>query len=301
MPKVIAAGETITIPAGRMAILPNVQVDGTLDIQGEVFIPSGSTTSSVVTKVTSTDNAIVRFNGTTGDVQNSGVTIDDSNNINFPTGARITGDFSNSTYSNRVALQTSALNSLTGVEILPSGTATDSKLNTSNNSDIANASIMSIGCNSTYSYLYAGKRGTGSYLPIDFLTSDTQRMRIDTAGNVLVTNSGGGLGYGTGAGGTVTQLTSKSTAVTLNKPTGKIITSNSALASGVYISFTVNNTLVTDKDVVILTGHSFGYNYRIEINSIANGYFAIRIANVTAGSLSEALVINFTVIKGATA
>ena len=36
---------------------------------------------SKVAKVTSTDNAIVRFNGTTGDVQNSGVIIDDNGNI----------------------------------------------------------------------------------------------------------------------------------------------------------------------------------------------------------------------------
>ena len=43
IPKVIASGETITIPAGRIAVLPNVQVDGTLNISGEVFIPSGAT------------------------------------------------------------------------------------------------------------------------------------------------------------------------------------------------------------------------------------------------------------------
>lgn len=41
-PKVIGAGESVTIPAGRMAVLPNVQVDGTLNIEGEVFIPTGS-------------------------------------------------------------------------------------------------------------------------------------------------------------------------------------------------------------------------------------------------------------------
>ena len=46
VPKVIASGETITIPAGRVAVLPNIQVDGTLDIQGEVFVPSGSTYGS---------------------------------------------------------------------------------------------------------------------------------------------------------------------------------------------------------------------------------------------------------------
>lgn len=37
--------------------------------------------NNLVTKVTSTDNAIVRFNGTTGEIQNSNITIWDSNNI----------------------------------------------------------------------------------------------------------------------------------------------------------------------------------------------------------------------------
>ena len=43
VPKVIASGETVTIPAGRVAVLPNVQVDGVMNIEGEVFVPSGST------------------------------------------------------------------------------------------------------------------------------------------------------------------------------------------------------------------------------------------------------------------
>lgn len=43
VPKVIGAGESVTVPAGRVAVLPNVQVDGTLNVQGEVFIPSGAT------------------------------------------------------------------------------------------------------------------------------------------------------------------------------------------------------------------------------------------------------------------
>lgn len=41
VPKVIGAGESVTVPAGRVAVLPNVQVDGTLNIEGEVFILSG--------------------------------------------------------------------------------------------------------------------------------------------------------------------------------------------------------------------------------------------------------------------
>ena len=43
VPKKIEAGESVTVPAGRVAVLPNVQVDGTLNVEGEVFIPSGAT------------------------------------------------------------------------------------------------------------------------------------------------------------------------------------------------------------------------------------------------------------------
>lgn len=43
VPKIIGAGENVTVPAGRVAVLPNVQVDGTLNVEGEVFIPSGAT------------------------------------------------------------------------------------------------------------------------------------------------------------------------------------------------------------------------------------------------------------------
>lgn len=45
-----------------------------------------------VTKVVSTDNAVVRFDGTSGEVQDSGVTIDDSDNLAVPGNAVVTGD-----------------------------------------------------------------------------------------------------------------------------------------------------------------------------------------------------------------
>ena len=51
IPKTIASGEMITIPAGRVAILPNVQVDGVLNIEGEVFIPSGATLGDLETQL----------------------------------------------------------------------------------------------------------------------------------------------------------------------------------------------------------------------------------------------------------
>lgn len=50
-------------------------VNGTIQENGTAL------SSKYVATVTSTDNAVVRFNGTQGAVQNSGVTIDDSNNL----------------------------------------------------------------------------------------------------------------------------------------------------------------------------------------------------------------------------
>ena len=51
VPKVIGAGESVTVPAGRIAVLPNVQVDGTLNVEGEVFIPSGATSDDLESKI----------------------------------------------------------------------------------------------------------------------------------------------------------------------------------------------------------------------------------------------------------
>lgn len=111
-----------------------------------------------------------------------------------------------------------------------------------------------------------------------------------------------GLGYGTGAGGTVTQATSKSTAVTLNKPTGQITMNNAALAASAPVEFTFNNSLLSSSDLLIVTGvWGFSPNYRIDGGGVMAGASRIRITNITGGSLSEAVVINFAIIKGAVA
>ena len=52
---VIATGESVTVPTGRMAVLPNLQVDGELVVDGEVFVPSGSTISSTEIRLIASD------------------------------------------------------------------------------------------------------------------------------------------------------------------------------------------------------------------------------------------------------
>lgn len=131
-------------------------------------------------------------------------------------------------------------------------------------------------------------------------TGDTMSgSLVVTSGNVLVAGLGY-LGYGTGAGGTVTQLTSKGTSVTLNKPTGEIITSNEALVSNAETVFVVNNSLVTTRDGVTVNSSSTN-KYTTICQGVFSGGFYIRVKNVTGGSLSESFSINFDITKGANA
>ena len=110
------------------------------------------------------------------------------------------------------------------------------------------------------------------------------------------------LGYGTGAGGTVTQLTSKSTGVTLSKMTGQITLNNAALASATTVSFTLTNTNIAAGDVLILNHVSGGTAGAYTLNAQCGaGSASINVRNVTGGSLSEAAVIGFALIKAVTA
>jgi len=135
-----------------------------------------------------------------------------------------------------------------------------------------------------------------------FNTSGVERMRIDASGNVLVTGSGG-LGYGTGAGGTVTQATSKTTGVTLNKLSGAITLNASSLAANTAAAFTFTNSTIAASDVVhvsVKSGMATGGSYNVSVDAVNTGSCNISVRNLTAGALAEALVLNFVVIKAAT-
>lgn len=56
VPKTIASGETVTIPAGRTAILPGLVVEGDLLVEGTVFIPTGSTYTQETIKTEAISN-----------------------------------------------------------------------------------------------------------------------------------------------------------------------------------------------------------------------------------------------------
>jgi len=108
------------------------------------------------------------------------------------------------------------------------------------------------------------------------------------------------IGYATGAQGTVTQATSKSTGVTLNKSAGRVTLNNEALASNTAASFTLTNNLISTNDVIItnVSGGGTAGAYTTYVSSMTAGSAVITLRNMSAGSLSEAVIINYAIIHG---
>lgn len=123
--------------------------------------------------------------------------------------------------------------------------------------------------------------------------------------NLLARSGSTALGYsGTGTGSTVTQLTSKSTAVTLDKLCGQITMHNESLSHSTTVSFLLNNTFIQSTDVVIVNIQSGATTnaYSTDVGSVNTGSCRIQLRNIqSSGSLSEAVVINFAVIKATNA
>lgn len=123
-----------------------------------------------------------------------------------------------------------------------------------------------------------------------------------TTANLIVVDTAS-FGCGTGSGATAVQPTSKSTGVPLNKPSGQITMASDAIAANTAVSFTLTNNKIAANDipeVVIKSGATAGA-YVVQVDAVAAGSCRISIRNMTAGSLSETLVLQFNIEKGATA
>ena len=113
------------------------------------------------------------------------------------------------------------------------------------------------------------------------------------------------IGYSAAAQGAVTQLTSKSTGVTLNTSAGRITMHNAALGAGVAVSFVLTNSSISINDTIIVcissntTGTTAGA-YTTYVSYLAAGSALITLRNLTAAtSYSEAVIINYAIIHGA--
>lgn len=118
---------------------------------------------------------------------------------------------------------------------------------------------------------------------------------IAATGSITSSSPTAGIGYATGAGGTATQSTSKSTGVTLDKVCGQITMNNAALASNASVTFTVTCSACTTLTMALVNHVSGGTagSYRVQGGNYASGSFGITVTNISGGSLSEAIVLGF--------
>jgi hypothetical protein len=137
---------------------------------------------------------------------------------------------------------------------------------------------------------------------VALVAGSNQQVTYNNAG----AQAGGNLGYNATTGvfgyvsgtGTITQATNKATGVTLNSPSGQITLNGAALAANTTVSFTLTNSSITANDILILNHLSAGTAGSYLLNAQAGaGTASINVRNITAGSLSEAIVIGFAVIQ----
>ena len=121
---------------------------------------------------------------------------------------------------------------------------------------------------------------------------------LAVTGLLTTSSATAAFGYATGAGGTVTQATNKSTGVTLSTNTGLITMNGAALAADAIVSFTLTNTAIGALDMILLQHDSAGTvgSYVLSAQPSA-GSAVINVANRSAASLSEAIVLRFGILK----
>ena len=164
-----------------------------------------------------------------------------SNNLIFgSTAQRITGDMSNATTGSRLAFQTSTTNAQTIITVAPNGTAYSSLLSLEGDSSLTNGSIFQfhndhpIGRDNR---ITAGIRGTGTYTPMTFYTGGSERMRLDTSGNVGIGASSflGKLNV-TGSSSALLSDQTSAYAPSANSNSTSVILQNESLTTGAYTS-----------------------------------------------------------------
>lgn len=109
----------------------------------------------------------------------------------------------------------------------------------------------------------------------------------------------GEIGYSALAQTAVTQLSSKSTGVTANTSAGQITMNAASLAAATNVTFTLTNSLLSGKDVIIVnvaSANATAGAYNVWVSSMLAGSATITLRNITAGPLLEAVVINFAII-----
>lgn len=117
-----------------------------------------------------------------------------------------------------------------------------------------------------------------------------------------ITSSGGGIGYNTGAGGIVTQLTSRTTGVILNKLCGNITMFSAAQAANALVTFTLTNSFISPTDYLLIQHIAATNGGAWSFSTVCGvGSATISIRNHTTASITEATPMKFIIIKASLA
>lgn len=155
----------------------------------------------------------------------------------------------------------------------------------------------------------------GSFL-INLLIGGAARFQVTKAGAVTAassirsTSASAGVGYATGAGGVVTQATSRTTGVTLNAICGQITLFAAAIAGHEADQFVLTNSAIEPGDVVVvsiksgLTAGTAKY-YNVQVVAVNTGQCTISVGNIDNGTVpaagTDTPVLTFAVIKAVAA
>lgn len=172
--------------------------------------------------------------------------------------------------------------------------------------DKTNSAAMWVVASGTHIFRTASSGTAGTSIswiqPLELTTSFIY-FNLPIATSVKSSSASAGVGYATGAGNSITQLTSKSTAVTLNNICGKIQMSAASLAANTNVSFTFNNSTIAATDVVIVNASNVAGSaptantYIVVVDAVLAGSCRILVRNTSASSAAQALILNFAVIK----
>ena len=297
----------------------NLQLDGntlrSLDTNGNINIAPNGTGSVAMTKVAITGGSITGITDLAIADGGTGASTAADARTNLGLGTMATQAANNVAITGGSITNVTFTGSFSGMTLVESTTlatsATAAGCNLNGNTLAADGTDANIDVNIT-------PKGTGAVvapdLKVDNLRLDGSTLSsTNTNGDINLTPNGtgavktqkleitGSFGYAPTAGGTVTQTTSKSTAVTINKLCGQIVTNNATLNRDTSVNFVVNNSLVGQYDVVVACIHSGATlgAYELDVDAVATGSFTLALRNHLASvDLSEAVTINFVVIKG---
>ena len=265
----------------------NVKVDGntisTLDTNGNLVLAPNGTGSVAMAKVAVTGGTISGITDLAIADGGTGASTASDARTNLGLGTMATQAANNVAITGGTLSGVIITGSFSGLTLVESAT-----LATSN---------AAAGCNLNGNTLAAD--GTDANIDINITPKGT--------GEVLASKK---MGYPTGTGGTVTQGTSRTTGVTLDKITGEIVLFATTIAGHDADEFTLTNSAIAANDVLVLgikSGCAAGTRkfYQIHVVAVAAGSCVISVGNIDNAAIpasgTDAPVIQFVVLKGAVA